>query len=273
MTATHQPARTPCRFPSPAPSRPRVLIEACIDSTADAAAAERAGAGRLELCGGLLEGGTTPSLGLVRAVVARAGVPVVAMIRPRGGDFLYSAGEIEVMLRDIEAAKAAGVHGIAGGALHANGAVDEDGTEALLEAAAPLPFTFHRAFDMTRDLDEALDACLALGIARVLTSGGSATALAGAAVIGRLVDKAGARLTVIAAGGVRADHIRRLVEATGVREVHLGPRREATSNMRHRSHAIAVRKVPGVSEFTWMEADTGAIAAAVQAAQGSEGSG
>ncbi|MGQ0648778.1 MAG: copper homeostasis protein CutC [Gemmatimonadaceae bacterium] len=243
-------------------TRAPLILEAAIDSLPDALAAERAGAGRLELCANLLEGGTTPSIGVLRAVVARVRIPVFAIIRPRGGDFLYSADEIEVMLRDVEAAKSAGVHGIVGGALHANGAIDEDGTEAMLEAASPLPFTFHRAFDLTRDLEESLDALIALGAARVLTSGGSATALAGSAVIRRLVLRAGDRLTLIAGGGVRSDHVRELVNGTGVREVHMGPRRAAVSGMRHHTPAVKVAKT---SANGWMEADDAAIAAAVLA--------
>jgi copper homeostasis protein len=106
-----------------------VLVEACVESVTDVVAAERVGAHRVELCANLLEGGTTPSIGMIRAAVARGRLPVFPIIRARGGDFLYSAEEIEVMLRDIEAAKAAGAHGIVAGALHPNGTIDEDGTE------------------------------------------------------------------------------------------------------------------------------------------------
>ena len=245
---------------------PRVLFESCIDSVSDAVAAERVGAGRVELCANLLEGGTTPSVGMMRAVVAKARIPVFAIIRPRGGDFLYSADEIEVMLRDIEAAKGAGVHGIVGGALHPNGAVDEDGTEALLEAAAPLPFTFHRAFDMTRDHDEALDACMALGVPRILTSGGSATALQAADTLRRLRLRAGERLIVMAGGGVRASNVRDLVQRTGVQEVHLGPRRQVASTMRVKAGTARIAKAPG-DGWDWEELDADALAAAVQAVQ------
>lgn len=241
-----------------------VLVEACVDSVADVIAAERVGAQRVELCASLLEGGTTPSIGMIRAAVARGRLAVFPIIRARGGDFLYSADEIEVMLRDIEAAKAAGAHGIVAGALHPNGMIDEDGTEALLEAAAPLPFTFHRAFDQTRDVDEALDACMALGVARILTSGGAAAAIEGADTLRRLRTKAGERLIVMAGGGVRADHARQLVERSGVHEMHLGPRRQATSAMKVRAgHArIGTRADDG---RTWQELDADALAAVVQA--------
>jgi copper homeostasis protein len=241
-----------------------VLVEACVDSVADAVAAERAGAGRVELCANLLEGGTTPSIGMIRAAVAKGRLPIFPIIRARGGDFLYSADEIEVMLRDIEAAKGAGAHGIVGGALHPNGTVDEDGTEALLEAAAPLPFTFHRAFDQVRDVDEALDACMALGVARILTSGGAVSAIEGAESIRRLRLKAGERLVVMAGGGVRADHVRQLVERAGVQEMHLGPRRAATSAMKVRAGSARIGTRPDDGR-TWQELDADALAAVVQA--------
>jgi copper homeostasis protein len=241
-----------------------VLVEACVESVTDVVAAERVGAHRVELCANLLEGGTTPSIGVIRAAVARGRLPVFPIIRARGGDFLYSAEEIEVMLRDIEAAKAAGAHGIVAGALHPNGTIDEDGTEALLEAAAPLPFTFHRAFDQVRDLDEALDACMALGVARVLTSGGAATAIEGADTLRRLRVKAGKRLVVIAGGGVRADHARAIVDRAGIEELHLGPRRVTASAMKVRAGSARIGTRPDDGR-SWQALDADALAAVVTA--------
>lgn len=240
-----------------------MLFEVAIESVADALAAERAGAGRLELCANLRDGGTTPSAGMLRAVMARVHLPMHAIIRPRAGDFLYAAEEVEVMLRDIEAAKGCGVQGIVGGALHANGTIDEDGTEALLEAAAPLPFTFHRAFDLTRDLDESLDTLMALGAARVLTSGGRATALEGRDVIRRLVQRARSHLVVMAGGGVRADHVVQLVAHSGVTEVHLGPRRPVADAMRFDNPGVRVEKGREAGS-TATELDDAEVAAAVR---------
>lgn len=241
-----------------------MLIEACIDSIGDALAAERAGAGRVELCANLMEGGTTPSAGLIRSVVAHIHIPVFVIVRPRGGDFMYSAEEIEVMLRDIEAAKACGAHGIVSGALHANGAIDEDGTDALLEAAAPLPFTCHRAFDLTRDLEESLDVLMALGAARVLSSGGAATALGGAPVLAHLRTRARDRLGIVAGGGVRAEHIASLAQATGLREFHIGARRRVESRMRHRAQARIAKPLP-IEDGMWFEADAEEFEASVTA--------
>ncbi len=254
--------------PDPRATLAAVLIEACIDSIGDALSAQAAGARRLELCADLIEGGTTPSVGLIRAVVAHVSIPVFVMIRPRGGDFLYSAGEIDVMLRDIEAARASGAHGIVSGALDANGTIDQEGTEALLEAAAPLPFTFHRAFDMTRDLDESLDVLMAIGASRVLTSGGAETALAGVPVLSRLCVRAGQRLVVIAGGGVRSPHIAAIAANTGVREFHIGARKLVQTRMRYRPSAARVNKDMNVEEGEWFETDSAELAASVAALRG-----
>jgi copper homeostasis protein len=223
-----------------------VIIEVAVDTVPDAMAAVAAGAGRIELCANLAEGGTTPSAGAMRAAVARADVPLFVMVRPRGGDFLYTAIEIDVMLRDIELAKQCGVHGIVSGALQPNGTIDEEGTEALIEASAPLPFTFHRAFDQSRNLAEALDTCLGLGVARVLTSGGRATAMEGAEVLRQLVLRAGPHLTVLAGGGVRAPHVADLVARSGVSEVHLGPRKVLASEMKVTSSLATWRDWAGL---------------------------
>lgn len=240
-----------------------MLLEVAVDTVPDAIAAASAGAHRIELCADLAEGGTTPSAGAMRAAVARVDVPVFVMIRPRGGDFLYNAVEIDVMLRDIELAKQCGIHGIVSGALQPNGTIDEEGTEALIEAAAPLPFTFHRAFDQSRNLTEALDTCLGLGVTRILTSGGRATALEGAEVLAELGRRTGGRLTLVAGGGVRAPHIAALATRSGVRELHLGPRREATSQMKA-SGAVGTWRA-------WQGLAVDEVAAAVAAAGALDG--
>src|ERR1041385_3171424 len=159
-----------------------MLVEACVDSVTGALAAVAGGAGRLELCTGLVEGGLTPSAGLVAAARERIAVPIHVLIRPRGGDFLYDADERTVMLRDIAGAKRLGVAGVVLGALDAGGRVDAERTRPMIDAARPLAVTFHRAFDLARDPAEALDALMALGIERVLTSGQAGTAEAGVPV-------------------------------------------------------------------------------------------
>src|SRR5688572_29621086 len=148
-----------------------VLVEVAVDSIAGAAAAAAGGADRIELCNDLGAGGLTPSLGLFDAVRAAVRVPVFVMIRPRPGDFLFDPGELGVMQRDLEHLRAAGAHGIVTGVLRADGAIDADAMRALVAAAAPLPVTCHRAFDLCDDAIAAIDALAALGVVRVLTSG------------------------------------------------------------------------------------------------------
>lgn len=241
-----------------------ILVEACVDSVHGAIAAEQAGARRLELCANLVEGGTTPSAGMLRAVHRCVGIPVFAIVRPRGGDFVYDAADIEVMLRDIEFAKSCDVQGIVSGALNPNGTIDEDGTSALTEAAHPLPFTFHRAFDMTRDLDESLDALQALGVHRVLTSGGAATALEGAEMIARLVRRGRERIVVMAGGGVRHDTVGELVRASRVVEVHLRGSRRADGRMVHRVTGVSIARPFTPDDYAWDVTDGEEIAAVVR---------
>ncbi|MBK6486936.1 MAG: copper homeostasis protein CutC [Gemmatimonadetes bacterium] len=243
-----------------------ILVEACVDSVQGAIAAERAGARRLELCANLVEGGTTPSAGMMSAVHRCVGIPVFAIVRPRGGDFLYDAADIEVMLRDIEFAKSCAVHGVVSGALNPDGSIDEDGTSALLEAAHPLPFTFHRAFDVTRDLDESLDTLQALGVQRVLTSGGAASALEGAAMLARLVRRGGERIVVMAGGGVRRDTVAEVVQASRVREVHLRGAHRVEGRMAYRAIGVRIGRPFVPDEYAWDVTDAEEIAAVVRAA-------
>jgi len=196
------------------------LFESCIDSSEAAVASAHGGAGRVELCARLDVGGTTPDASLIAAAVAAVAVPVFVMIRPRGGDFVYGRDEIAAMEADIAAARAAGAHGLVFGALRADATIDVDVMRRLIDRARPLPVTCHKAIDAARDPFEALDALLALGVERVLTSGGAETAAAGAATIARMVAQAGDALVVLAGGGVRAHNVAGLVRATGVREVH-----------------------------------------------------
>lgn len=198
----------------------RVLFESCVESAAAAEASALGGADRIELCANLGAGGTTPALDEVERAAGALAVPVFAMARIRPGSFVYDANDVVATIREISALKAAGAHGIVLGALTTAGAIDIPATARLIEAARPLPVTFHRAFDDARNLDAALDALVTLGVERVLTSGGAATAPAGAATLRRLVGSAGSALTVIAGGGVRPHNVAALVAGSGVCEVH-----------------------------------------------------
>lgn len=245
------------------------LVEACVDSVPGALAAERAGAGRIELCAGLVEGGTTPSVGMLEAARARLSIPIVAMIRPRGGDFLYSDEELEVMTRDIASMRAAGADGVALGVLTRDGLVDADVLCTLVETAAPLPVTFHRAFDLAASLDAALDALVACGVARVLTSGGAPRAADGAAAIAALVQQANDRLVVMAGGGIAAPDAATLVRTTGVRELHVGGMVPVPGAMSFRREGISFSpRLRPPDEYTHYVADTDRLRAVVDALGG-----
>ena len=197
-----------------------MLFESCVDSHDAARASTLGGAGRVELCARLDVGGTTPDAALIERCVASVAIPVCVIIRPRGGDFVYDAREVAAMADAIRAATATGAHGVVFGALRRDATLDVDVMRRLIDAARPLPVTCHKAIDATRDPLEALEALLALGVDRVLTSGGADTAAAGVAAIARMVARAGDDLMVMAGGGVRAHNVAAIVRQTGVRELH-----------------------------------------------------
>ncbi len=182
-----------------------ILIEAAVDTFAKAVEAQAEGVHRIELCGPLHDGGTTPSAGLIARCSEKLLVSVHVLIRPRTGDFVYSDDEIEIMAKDIAVAKEFGVDGVVIGALTADGEVDAGRMSELITAASPMRVGFHRAFDSVRDQDEALELLVSLQVDHILTSGGAPTAMAGAERIGQLVERAGDRIGIIA-GGV--DHAR-----------------------------------------------------------------
>lgn len=192
-----------------------------MDDVEGVCAARQAGAQRVELCANQAEGGITPSLGAIEAALDCSGdLRLHVLIRPRPGDFVYAPVEVDVMVRDIRAARRAGAQGVVVGALTPDGRADRVTMARLLDAADDLPVTFHRAFDACADLDAALDEVAALGCRRILTSGGAASAPAGQDRLAHLVARAGDRIVILAGGGVRAHNVAELVAATGAREVH-----------------------------------------------------
>lgn len=247
-----------------------ILVEACVDSVDSALAAERGGAGRVELCDALHDAGTTPSAGMIAAVKARVRVPVFVIVRPRGGGFLYSDAEVDVMRRDVEIARGLGADGIVVGALRPDATVDVPRTRALVDAAAGLPVTFHRAFDLTRDHEEALNALMSCGVARVLTSGGAPTALEGADAIAALVARAreaGDALVVMAGGGLRESNVAEVIRRSGVREIHVRGTRLARTAMAPVDDRIRLRKPFPDDEGAWEETDESRVRAFVQLAK------
>lgn len=231
-------------------ARRRVLIEACVDAIDAAMEAEWGGADRIELCGELLQGGVTPSHGLIEAVWDQISIPLFVLIRPRTGDFLYTADELDVMERDIRVARSLHVDGIVAGALTTDGDVDVAAMRCILDAARPMEVTFHRAFDFTRDQDAALDTLMELDVDRVLTSGGAPTAVQGAECLARLNLRAGSELTVMAGGAITSSNVAEVVRRSGVREVHLRAAERVTSAMRHRRRdsLLTRRQVPADDE-------------------------
>jgi copper homeostasis protein len=224
----------------------QIVIEVCVDSVASAVAAERGGARRLELCGNLLEGGVTPSAGLIELVRARTSAELQLMIRPRGGDFCYSAEEFETMRRDIIAAKKLGADGVVLGILDVHGHVDMERTRRLIELARPLKVTFHRAFDMSADLFRALEEVCATGADRLLTSGGEPTVEQAVDLIARLVKAARGRIAIMAGGGIDERNAASIIAKTGVREIHVGLRSPVASLMLHRNEKISMGTAAGL---------------------------
>jgi copper homeostasis protein len=225
-------------------------VEACVDAVDAALAAERGGAGRVELCGELLQGGVTPSVGLIGGVSERVGVPVFVLIRPRTGDFLYDADELDVMRRDVAAARSLGAAGVVLGALTPAGDVDVEALRPLIDAARPMQVTFHRAFDFARTQEGALDALLALGVDRVLTSGGAPSALEGVQALARLVRAAGEQLTVLAGGSITASNAAEVARLSGVRELHVRGAELMESAMLHRRGGVTLARTQVPGDYT-----------------------
>jgi copper homeostasis protein len=242
-----------------------VLVEACVDTARSARRAVAGGAGRLELCANLVEGGTTPSSGLMSVVRSEVSVPVHVLIRPRGGDFLYEADEVATMLADIAEAGRIGMAGVVIGALTPDGRIDEPITRRLVDAARPLAVTFHRAFDLAADPIEALEALVRLGIERVLTSGQANTAVEGIPVIRELVGRSAGRVTVLAGGGLNEQNALRIVQETGVQEIHLRGGIAEESGMRFRRPGVFMGKAYQPDEYRRSETSEQRIHAVVTA--------
>jgi len=237
-----------------------------VDSVESALAAERGGAGRLELCDALFDGGTTPSAGMIAACRERVSIPLFVIIRPRGGGFVYSAPELDVMRRDIAAARGLGADGVVIGALRPDGTVNDEHVRSLVGVADGLAVTFHRAFDFVPDLGGALETIIATGVTRVLSSGGALMAREGVATLASLVAQAGDRLVVMAGGGVREENVKEIVDGSGVREVHVRLTRLTRGEGPPLRAGVKVRKALPDDEAAWEETDEARIRRFVSAA-------
>lgn len=213
----------------------KILIEVCVDNTESVYKASSSGADRLELCSALALGGLTPSKGLIEYAVSHCKVPVFTLIRPRLGDFLFSAAEFQVIKSDIFSAKVAGVKGIVTGMLNPDGTIDTCRLKEVIEISHPLSVTFHRAFDMVRDQFEALEKLIELGCHRVLTSGGNKSAAKGSSVIAQLNRQADGRIIVMPGAGINEQNLSELIEVTECEEYHMSLSMITKGRMRFRN--------------------------------------
>jgi copper homeostasis protein len=226
----------------------RRQLEICLDSVESAVNAERGGADRVELCAGLPEGGTTPSAGMIAAVRKKINIGLQVMIRPRGGDFCYSADEFGIMQRDILIAKQLGAGGVVFGLLSVEGHIDKPRMQQLVELARPLKVTCHRAFDMAADLPQALEDLIELRVDRVLTSGSQKSAIDAMPTLKQLVQNAQSRITVMACGEISISNVKAVVNYTGATEIHAGLGESVSSAMRFRNSRVDMGSLTG-SEY------------------------
>lgn len=228
------------------------LLEICAGSVTSCVAAQKGGADRVELCDNLLEGGTTPSYGTLASARDVLRIPLNVIIRPRGGDFLYSDVEFDVMERDVLACTRLGADGVVIGLLTADGDIDVPRTRRLVELAAPMSVTFHRAFDVARNPLRALEDIISAGCNRLLTSGQEASAPQGAALITKLREVAADRLAIMPGAGIRLNNIAQLVTETRCVEYHTSGRAPFASGMRYRNERVKMGG-PGQDEYAMVE--------------------
>jgi copper homeostasis protein len=207
------------------------IIEIATSDFETTKSAVEGGADRIELCANLAEGGTTPSYGTVLQCRKKFSVQLYPIIRPRGGDFLYTDDEFEIMMQDVKIFKQLGCEGVVIGLLHSNGSIDVERTARLVEAAYPLGVTFHRAFDRCNNPFEAMEQLIEIGCERILTSGQQPSVVDGVAVVTELNKKAANRIIIMPGSGVRADNIKMLAEKTGCIEFHSSLRGKEPSKM------------------------------------------
>jgi copper homeostasis protein len=220
----------------------KILLEVCANSVQSAIAAQKGGANRIELCDNLHEGGTTPSFGQIKVTLKHLTIPVHVLLRPRTGDFLYTDHEFEVIKNDLEVCAQLGCHAVVTGLLNADGTVDKPRCAELVQMAkqAGLKTTFHRAFDLSADMFQALEEIIELGFDCILTSGGKTTAIEGASKIAHLIQKAAGRICIMPGGGVNENNVADMVHYTGATEIHSSARARRKSGMTYQNDHIIV---------------------------------
>ena len=230
------------------------MLEICCFSLESCLTAQKAGANRVELCGGMFEGGTTPSAGLIRLARQNLNIKLYVMIRPRGGDFCYSDSEFEVMKADILTAKNCGADGVVFGILNPDGSVDKTRTSELVNLTKPLKVTFHRAFDVAENPFQALEDIIACGCERILTSGQKNTAIEGIDLLKTLVKKSQNRIEIMAGSGVNAQNAQQFLNI-GVHALHLTGKGIQESKMTFRKPDLSMTNSSLSSEYEVYEAD------------------
>lgn len=242
--------------------KPIRIIEICANSAQSCVEAEAGGASRVELCAGIPEGGTTPSYGEIKTAQALTStIDMNVIIRPRGGDFLYTPAEIQSMLYDIEMCKQLGVHGVVFGCLTKEGDLDVELMRRLIDAARPLSVTCHRAFDVCHDPFEALEQLVELGCDRILTSGQQSDAVTGIPLLAELVKRAGDRIIIMPGCGVRENNIAKIEAETGAKEFHTSARSIVYSRMEFKNENVPMGSNIVSSEFETVETDRQKVAA------------
>lgn len=215
-----------------------MLTEIVVYNIESALKAQEGGADRIELCDNPGEGGTTPSFGTIESVRQNVNLDVFVMIRPRGGDFLYSNYEFHSMKRDIHQCQKISVDGVVFGILNEDGTLDKKRCKALIDSARPLKVTCHRAFDMTRDPFEAMEDCIEVGFDRILTAGQQPQALAGASLIGELIKKATGRIAIMPGSGVNENTVQEILRKSGASEIHFSATAFRESGMKYKNAQI-----------------------------------
>ncbi|MBE0662261.1 MAG: copper homeostasis protein CutC [Bacteroidales bacterium] len=238
----------------------RLLIEVAAFTPNAALAALKAGADRIELCSGYAEGGLSPSAATIMWVREKVAVPLHVMIRPRIGDFVYNEVEKEIMLRDIQFCKSYRIDGVVAGALIEEGDIDQDFTMKIVKAAYPMSVTFHRAFDLCRDLPAALEILIKCGVHRVLTSGGEANCIAGLQTIYGLLKQASGRIIILPGGGINLENVAEIIKLTGISEIHLSGKILVQSKLKKQSN-VSFTSTGEVDDYHWFECDPRVISA------------
>jgi len=226
-----------------------MLLEVCVNSFQSAIAAELGGADRVELCDNIIEGGTTPSIGLVSSVRKHLSIAVHVLIRPRGGDFLYNKNEIEIIKTDISALKNLGVDGFVFGCLTFDGSIDKSVCSQLIEMCYPKKTTFHRAFDMANNASLALDDINKIGFDYLLTSGQEQTALLGVELISYLIKTNKGNCKIMPGSGINEDNIAYIAQKTGADVFHVSLRKTIESEMKYRKKGVTMGKLSDKEEY------------------------